>query len=262
MENCVADVRSWYKARNLKGNDTNTEFAIIGSRQMLSLVNIDSIRVGSADIKPVSEVRNLGVFLDENLSMDKHISQTCGKAYGQLFKLQRIRKYLTLDSTKTLVHAFITGNVDYCNSLLYGVPKCHTDKLQRVLNSAARLVCSIPRFDHITPTLKELHWLPVQQRVTFKIALLVFKCLHGIGPKYLTDMLVYKSSSRYSLRSSQDTTILTVPRTKCKTFGDRSFAFAGPTVWNGLPTELRYIENMERFKSSLKTYLFKLSFNC
>ena len=107
--------------------------------------------------------------------MSSHISKLCASAFYHLHNISRIRRFLSTDTTKALVHAFVTTRVDYCNSLLYGLPASHLNKVQRVLNAAARLVCRAPRYCRITPLLCELHWLPVRQRISFKILLFVFR---------------------------------------------------------------------------------------
>ncbi len=259
MENCISDVRAWMISSKLKINDSKTEFLIIGSRQMVSKVSVDSIKVGNADIIPSNCAHDLGVWLDSRLLMDIHISKICSKSFAQLYKLRKIRQYLTPEATTTIVHAFITSNLDYCNSLLCGLPKCYTDRLQRIQNAAARLVCLMPKFCHITPLLKELHWLPVVFRVRFKVLLFVFKALNGMAPNYLAAMICPTSNNRYSLRSN-DTGLLVVPRTNHKSFGDRSFAVCGPVLWNQLPQCLRQETTIEGFKSKLKTHLFKEAF--
>ena len=157
--------------------------------------------------------------------------------------------------TEMLVHAFITSRVDYCNSLLYGLPNYQLNKLQRVLNASARLVCNAPRFCHISPLLRGLHWLPVKARIEFKILLITFKAIHGLAPKYLCDLLTFKSSL-YNLRSS-DSILLSMPAVRSKTLGDRAFMVAAPRLWNSLPKELRAITNVNSFKAHIKTYLFK-----
>ncbi|KAK3730942.1 hypothetical protein QZH41_008835, partial [Actinostola sp. cb2023] len=138
---------------------------------------------------------------------------------------RQIRKYLTADSTKTLIHAFVTSHIDYCNSLLYGLPQYQFDRLQRVLNAVARVTCLIPKYPHISPVLAQLHWLPVRYRVTYKIALIVFKALNGLTPKYVADMLTVKPPGRYLLRSDSRL-LLTTPKTRSKTLGDRAFSHA------------------------------------
>ena len=154
-----------------------------------------------------------------------------------------------------LVHAYITSRVDYCNSLLYGLPNYQLNKLQRVLNASARLVCNAPRFCHISSLLRGLHWLPVKARIEFKILLITFKAIHGLAPKYLCDLLTFKSSL-YNLRSS-DSILLSMPAARSKTLGDRAFMVAAPRLWNSLPKELRAITDVNSFKAHIKTYLFK-----
>jgi hypothetical protein len=140
------------------------------------------------NVSPVNTVNNLGSWFDMHMSMDMHVGKVCSKAFRSLYHIKQIRKYLTEDSTKILVHPFITSHIDYGNSLLYGIPKYQLDRLQRVLNAAARVVCLIPKFDHITPTLMKFHWLPVKHRVLFKILLIVYKAFHGLAPKYICDL--------------------------------------------------------------------------
>jgi hypothetical protein len=155
MEECIAEVRAWLIGHKLLINDTKTEFLIIGSRQQLTKVTINSINVGESMIMPISFVHNLGTWFDNQMSMSVHIGKVCSKAFRGLYNIRQIRKFLTPDSTKTLIHAFVTSHLDYCNSLLYGIPQYQFNRLQRVLNAAARVVCVVPRFEHISPILKQ-----------------------------------------------------------------------------------------------------------
>ena len=155
----------------------------------------------------------------------------------------------------------VISRIDYCNSLLYGLPAVHVAKLQRLQNSAARLISHTIRFHHITPVLKSLHWLPVKYRILFKVAILTFKILHGPSPDYLKELVTIKENSRYNLRSNIGL-LLEIPSIKSKkTLGDRSFKMAAPAVWNNLPYNLRNGTNFNKFKSSLKTYFFNLNYN-
>jgi len=113
-----------------------------------------------------------------------------------------MQKYLSEDATKVLVHAFVTSDLDYCNSLLYGIPKCQHGLLQRILNAAACIVCVVSKFSHITPLLCNLHWLPVPYWIQFKIFLLVHRALFGVSPVYLKKLLSFKESGPYNLRSN------------------------------------------------------------
>ena len=140
----------------------------------------------------------------------------------------------------TLVHAFISSRLDYCNSLLVGVGEGLLQKIQRVQNAAARLVTGTRKYEHITPVLRALHWLPIRQRIFFKIAVPVYKCLHNLAPSYLADELLplESVSGRRQLRWTSNLERF-IPRTRTISFGPWAFAVCGPTIWNSLPSELR-----------------------
>ena len=189
LENCIHDVRAWMKEDMLWLNDGKTEFLLIGSRQQLAKVSIDSIKVGDADITPVLSARNLGTWFDSHMEMSIHISKTCKSAFHYLYNIRHIRKYHSKEHTEQLIHAFVTSRLDYCNGLLYGVPECQIKKLQCVMNASARLFYCAPKFCHITPILKELHWLPERADIEFKILLITLKAIKGLAPKYLSDLI-------------------------------------------------------------------------
>ena len=183
------------------------------------------------------------MWLDRNLSRDKHITKTCSAAFYCLYNIRRIRPYLSRQATE------ITSRLDYCNSLFYGIPSYQLQKLQRIQNAAARLIFGKSKFCHITPLLKSLHWLPVKQRVKFKILLLTFKAIHCCSPQYIT----VREPIKYSLRS-QATIEREQPKGKfLATLGDRSFTAAAPKLWNNLPSEIRNLKTINSFKLSLKT---------
>jgi len=146
---------------------------------------------------------------------------------------------LKSDTGKTLVHAFISSHLDYCNSLLYSVGDSLLKKLQAVQNAAAQVVTGAKKFDHITPVLCDLHWLPVRQRIKYKLAMTVYKCLRGLAPTYLADdcLAISAIAGKRHLRSARTWT-LSVPRTTT-TLGIRSFVVAGPVIWNSLPATLQ-----------------------
>ena len=261
MEKCIDAVRKWMIQDRLMINDDKTEFLLVGTRQQLEKLYSCSIIVGNNRISPSPCVKNLGSWFDSNLSMTDHINKACNAAFYHLHNLRRIKKYLSRDSLITLVHAFITSRLDYCNGLLFGLPKVQIAKLQRVQNAAARLILGIRKFSHITPALYELHWLPVSLRIDYKILLLTFKCIYGLAPTYLSDLISIKSNSLYNLRSTGKP-LLDHPKGKMlSTLGARSFSAAAPKLWNGLPVELRQATSLDSFKSKLKTYLFKKYFD-
>ena len=170
-------------------------------------------------------------------------------------RIGKIRQYLTVESANKLAVSFILSRLDFCNSLLAGLPDEKLSKLQRIQNNAARLVLRQPRRASATSALHTLHWLPVKARIEYKIACLCFHCLHSDScPSYLSELLCPYKPSR-TLRS-QDASLLTVPRYSLNSFGKRSFSVLAPTLWNSLPASLRQIDSVFSFKKHLKTHLF------
>ena len=160
MELCIRDLRTWMLHDKLKLNDNKTEFILIGTRQQLANVDGISLCVGDS-MAPVKSAKNLGTWIHSNLNLKINVNNTCNAAYHHLTNARRIRKYLDAKASKTLIHALVTGRIDYCNNILYGLPARELTKLQRLQNSVARIIFNIPKMSHITPVLRELHWLPV-----------------------------------------------------------------------------------------------------
>jgi len=160
------------------------------------------------------------------------------------------------DGSKTLVREFISGRLDYCISLLYGMTECLFQRLQSVQNAAARLITRTGRREHITPVLRELHWPPVRRRVDFQLATFMYKTLHGRMPRYLSDDCQLISDASRRIRSSDTFTLkcFAVPRTRTR-MGDRSFAVAGPQIWNSPPADLRLVDIYARFRRLLKGHM-------
>ena len=173
--------------------------------------------MGNERLTITANARSLGVVLDDNMLFDGHVSDICRSSFNQLGNLSKITKYLTKEPSEIAVHAFITSKLDYCNFFLYICRKMQLKKLQYVKNTAARIVTQTRKFDHITPVLFDLHWLPVSYRTVFKILLLVFKSLNNLSPSYLADRLSYQSHSR-NLRSASKQ-LLEQPRSFIKTYG-------------------------------------------
>ena len=195
-------------------------------------------------IPPVKCVRDLGVVFNHHMTMHENITKTCASCYFHLQNISSIRDSLTDEATIQLVHAFVSSRIDYCNSLLYGIPEYAIKRLQRVQNLAARVVTRSSKYSSITPTLRKLHWLPVKYRI-FKVVLLTFKALHGMAPNYLKTR---------SLRSESGN--LLIMRKARRKLGCHTFAYVAPKLWNELPVNIRTTTSLVSFRSSLKTHLF------
>ena len=260
LQDCISDIRTWMVKDKLQLNDTKTEFLIIGTSVQLNKISATEIQIGSAKVSTVDSARNLGAWFDSNMNMTTHINNICQSVCYHLHNIRRIRKYLSFENRKTLVQATVLSRIDYCNSLLFGLPVVHLSKLQRLQNAAARLVCNISKYDHITPALIRLHWLPVQFRIEFKVAMLVYKCINGTAPQYLKDLTKNREISKYSLRSNKGILLVDNSAKAKKTLGDRAFVNAAPRVWNRLPLDIRLAISYDNFKSMLKTHFFRLAF--
>ena len=258
MEMVVNDLRVWYTHNFLKSNDDKTEVMIMSSKFCSSFYKFP-IAVGDVLINPSINFKNLGVTVDQNLTMTNHVNNIVRSAFIKLREIYFYRRFLTKDSLTVLVHAFITSRIDYCNSLFTGLPDVLLRKLQSVLNASARLISGTRKYDHVTYVLKELHWLPIKQRVKFKLLLTVFKCINGLAPLYLQKRIAFCNNSK--LRSSSKK-LLIVPESRTKTYGDRRFSVAAPKHWNLLPNDIRNSPSIEVFKTKLKTYLFREAYGC
>lgn len=260
METCLTDIQKWMSSNLLKLNSDKTEVMIFSPKHKSKLTADLSVHIGGIDISPTTSVRNLGVILDTTLSMENQVKAVCKSAYAQLRSIGHIRRCLTMDASKKVVNSLVTTRLDYCNSLLYGIPSKLMYKLQKVQNTAARIITRTSKYSHITPVLKELHWLPVECRLKYKVLLHTHRALYGEAPLYITNMVKRYIPGR-SLRS-QNTTQLEVPRGRTVSYGDRCYTRAAPLLWNTLPSQLQNTNKLTTFKSLLKTYFFQQYYNC
>lgn len=258
IEACVSEIDSWMVCNKLKLNRGKTELLILSARHRPP-PSIEYVDVSGERIEPSPSARNIGVIFDEHMSLDKHVTSTCKACFFHLRNISKIRDCLSLADTEKLVHAFITSKLDNTNSLLYGLPKFLIDRLQNVQNAAARVVTRTRKYDHIKPVLKQLHWLPVSQRIDYKILLLTFKALNGQAPSYITELLKPYVPTR-NLRSSSKN-LLKVPPVKLVSYGHRCFSFVAPTLWNSLPNIIKESSSLSDFKTCIKTYLFNKFYN-
>ena len=253
LEYCITEIGQWMTHNCLKLNQDKTEWLIFNGSAISKKV---TLTVGEHTIEQSAHIRSLGVKLDPEITIEPQIADVCKSAYYHLRRINKIRKYLTMDSTKTLVHSLVTGRLDYCNSLYSGLTSKATHRLQLAQNSAARVITKTNRHHHITPILHELHWLSISKRAAFKRMVLTYKSLHSNGPAYVKDILNWYAPTRH-LRSMNCPTLVPM---KCRSIviHNRLMQSGSSKCWNDLPKAVKCAGSLTLFKKQLKTYFFSL----
>ncbi|KAK3526395.1 hypothetical protein QTP70_025429, partial [Hemibagrus guttatus] len=248
---CLADISSWMTAHQLKLNPSKTELLKIPGDP--SPAQDLAISLSNSMISPTASARNLGVTMDNQLSFSSHVTNVTRSFL--LYNIRRIRPFLSTQATQVLVRSLVISRLDYCNSLLAGVPLNAIRPLQMIQNAAAQLVFNLPKFSHTTPLLRSLHWLPVAARIRFKTLMLAYKAKNGPAPSYLKALVTSRTAPR--LLRSTSTARLVPPSLREKgRYTSRLFSVLAPRWWNELPLGIRTAESLTVFKRQLKTYLF------
>lgn len=257
LEDNLIDIQDWMNVIKLHMNPNKTELIIFGNKVQLAKCQIGNILVGNERINCSPYIRYLGGFLDENLNMKEHVKRRACNAMYNLRKLKAIRKYLSIETSKIIASALVLSHLDYANILLLNSPNSTIKSYERIQNMCAKIVLNRNKYSSSKEALKELHWLPIKERIKYKLLCIVHSCKFGRAPKYLKNLLHTRKPSR-SLRSNtgENSNLLEIPYNKRKTFGDRSFSYMAPKEWNKLPYDLRLTVQEGEFKAKLKTHLF------
>ena len=255
INSCLKEIKSWSEKNFLQLNKKKTKVINITVRSFD--YKISRINLLDEDILVEKVVKNLGYFIDDELSMSKQVTSICRKGFGMLRNLWRISPRLnSIELKKQLVHSCILSRIDYCNSVYCDLPEKQIKRLQKLMNCSVRYIFNIRNYKiPITNFTKKCHLLPVKLRINFKICLLVYKCLNSEAPEYLSELLFMKNSLP-SLRVSEDKTLLEYRRLFNQNYKSRSFSSTAPKYWNEIPRYIRESSSTEVFKGKLKTFLF------
>ena len=260
VEGCCDELKEWMSANKLKLNDQKTEVLVCGSKRSLEKLDLQSVRIGTAAIAPSASVRNLGLIIDSQLTMSDHVSSVIKTCYFFIRMLGRLRPLLNRETANAVAVSLILSRLDFSNGCLWGMTQTQVQRLQRVQNTAARIVLRKKKFDHATPMLKTLHWLPVESRLDYKVLSLAFECFNQTAPEYLSELVPLHQPQR-SLRSASQCRLqlpsVSTGNTNKRTMGFRAFSNAAPRLWNSLPLELKKSPSSQSFRKGLKTCLFR-----
>ena len=217
MMDMVGNIASWMDTMCLKLNPDKTKFIMFGYRNQLVKCITNNVTISDITIPKSPSVAYLGVTLDENRNLKEHILTKCRKTIANFVRIHNICQYLTKDACTTLVLGLCISHLDYANALYYGLPDKTISHLQIIQTMCAKLTLKKSKYYSTREALAQLHWLPIKQRIDFKIAVITHNCLYGTAPQYLKDLLILAPTPR-NLRSSTDKTRLIIPFTKYKTF--------------------------------------------
>ena len=258
LEACIKYIRDWMTHNLLKLNEDKTEFIVFGTRKQLEKVDTIAIKIGTETITPTDMVCNLGYFKDKHVKNSQHINKITSTAYLQLKDILRIRLSLNTKMALVIVQAFVLSKIYYCNVLLNGSPEYQLDKVQCIQNMACRVVCQLRKFDHITLPMLHLHWLKVWERIKYKMALFMFKCINNQAPKYLMDIIPRKQESRTLWLSTSN--YIPLKFTRNSQVSKSAFVLIGPRIWNSLPSAITNIGDINMLKKELKTHPYGVSY--
>ena len=233
----------------LKLNEDKTQIIVFGNPFFRQSLSINGLFAHTGNCIRFSEhVKYLGVCLDNSLNFNVHVNNITSSCYIFIRKIASIRKYISQSNCETLVHAFITSRLDMCNVLFFGMSEKNINKLQKIQNAAIRVIFSLKKRDHVSDLLLSLHWLTVRQRISFKVLIIVFKCLHCLAPVPLRNLISIRD--RITMQLDVSTFF------PSSMLGRRAFSFYAPRQWNALPVPLRQIQSLDTFKAKLKHHIF------
>ena len=262
MESCLDALSIWFQSNRFQLNHSKTEFMWCASAQRLRSTTFGPIRFGHQLSYPVAQVKCLGVTFDSKVSFAPHVAKTVASCFSVLRQIRSVRNSLTVRLRTTLVQSLVLSRLDYCLSILSGLPACLLRQMQCVLHASVRTIFGSSRFASTTPLLRELRWLPIQGRIALRLAVITHQCLYGSAPRYLSKDLrpISRAPNRARLRSSA-TLNLVVPFARRSTFGERSFPVSAARTWNSLPIDVQAEPRLQQFKHLVNEHLLSIYYS-
>ena len=233
------------------------EFIVFGVHQQLSKVQDITVTVGDDTIHETPVVRNLGMFFNKELKHTAHINRLTSSSFHCLQNVARIQHQLDTQTVKTIIQALVISKLNYCNSILLGIPNYNIAKLQQTQNMACRMVYKLPKSLHITQYLFDAHWLKIPQRIKFKVISIMYKCVNNTAPEYLRELVLSNKELPECTLRSNSRSLLPTSLSRISLVHDCSFKSQGPRLWNRVDIDIRNATNYTVFKSKLKTFLFR-----
>ena len=249
----LRNISKWCAKNSLLINPEKTKLVVVGSAQLIKKLPHISLSLLGKTILPVSFVKDLGVYIDQYLTYDVHITKTASSCMNQLVQISRIKHLLDKKTLLLLINNFVFSKLFYCSSVWGNTSKRNLHKLQLVQNFAARVVLGLRKFDHISQGQRSLRWLDVTEKVLFNDLVLAFKCVNGLAPDYLGKYFVKRSAVHN--KNTRGCNNFVVPRCRLS-MGQRAFYFRGPREWNGLADNNKNTKEIGSFKRTLFKNMF------
>lgn len=261
LKECLCKVMQWTSENFLKLNKSKTQLLCLSPRTY-KFGKPSYIHLMGEDIMVNNKAKYLGVWLDENLTMTRQVNNVCAQGYVMLKNLWKISSKVTDRKLRTqLVHSCILSKINFCSALYNSLPKRELDKLDKLLKAGTRFIFNIYGFQswqHMTPYLQQLHFLPITYRTKFKISLMVYKCFNNQAPDYLKCLLIPRINEHSrETRKDNDITWLNKHPIENVVYKCRSFRHIAPDIWDKLSFIIRDSPTIDTFKTRLKTFYFE-----
>ncbi|CAB3981754.1 Hypothetical predicted protein [Paramuricea clavata] len=259
LEEDLCLVAKWCSTNHLLINPEKTKFLLIGTPQLLKkLPSSMTLSFLGKDIIPVFSAKDLGVTLDSHLSYNEHIKNLVSSCTAKLCQINRVKDSFDKETLKLIISSLVISKLFYCSSTWSNTSSTNISKLQAVQNFACRIITNTRKFDHITPALRQISWLPVKEQLILRDSIMKYKCMNSLVPQYLSEKFSKRSSIHSRLTRNQDT--LQIPFNRTAT-GQRSFHYRAVNLWNGLDENIKEARSLRHFKKLMKNNLLDHYFN-